>query len=141
MSESEGDILGRLLRFLSVTVLLVTSTLVIAGLFLTGRGQHEMSESDRAFHDGDLREAVRHARAAALAYVPGASHVQRAHARLLAIARGAEAEGNFDMARLSWDALRLVHVQTDYPGRPRSELQLRAESRLKQLMTPKPSEK
>ncbi len=141
MTDDEGDLLGKVLRLLSVTVLLVVSTLVLSGLFLTGRGQDEMKQSDQAFHEGDLRASIRFARKAALSYVPGSSHVGAAHARLEAIARGAEAEGNFEIARLAWDSLRLVHVQTDYPGRPKSGAQAKAEERLKELMTPLPSEK
>lgn len=92
-----------------------------------------MERSDAAFHRGDLVEAIAEARTAALYYVPGARHVHEAEGRLEAIARGAEAEGNWKLARRAWDALRLIAQQTHYPGRPASEAGQRAQKALKRL--------
>jgi hypothetical protein len=98
--------------------------LVLAlGLFLfifrlQQRGQTAIHESDLAFHRGDLREAVRKAEVAFLAYVPGSEHVSAAEERLVAVARGAEAEKNFALARSAWEALRVAYGRTRYPGRP-----------------------
>ncbi len=91
--------------------------LVVLSVVLVRRGEAAMKESDRAFHAGELRIAGGEAKAAGLADVPGSEHVAEATARLEAIARGAAAEGRWDLARLSWDALRLLDEQTDYPGR------------------------
>jgi hypothetical protein len=100
----------------SLAFALSLGVLVLA-LVLLHRGQARMAESDRAFHSGDLRSSVWEAKAAGLAYVPGSEHVARATARLEAIARGAASEGRPELARLAWDALRLLDEQTDYPGR------------------------
>lgn len=94
-----------------------------------------MAESDRAFHQGDLRVAVWEAKEAGLAYVPGSSHVRRSTARLEAIARGASAEGRWDLARLAWDALRLIDEQTAYPGRGQTAFGRRAREELQRMGT------
>jgi hypothetical protein len=97
--------------------------LAVAGVSLTRRGSQEMQLSDSAFHAGDLRASIVHAKAAALAYVPGSAHVLSAYARLEAIAKGAEARGDLMLARWAWETLRNVHVATHYPGRPASALE------------------
>jgi len=111
----------------------VALTLVTLGVVLVRRGEAALAESDRAFHAGDLRVAVWEAKAAALAYVPGSAHVQKSTARLEAIARGAAAEGRWDLARLAWDALRLVDEQTDYPGRGQTEFGRAAKTELERM--------
>ena len=130
---------GRSLRLLSLALLSLVLLVVVAGLSLTHRGAAEMEKSNEAFHGGRLRDAVHHARRAALSYVPGATHVQQAHERLEAIARGAETAGDRQIARVAWDTLRLVHVQTDYPGRPPSAAEARANAALKRMNTARPS--
>ncbi len=124
---------SRILRFLSLALLSLVLLVVVAGVVLTFRGRDEMSQSDMAFHDGRLRDSVVHARQAALAYVPGSAHVKAAYARLVAIAKGAESSGDRELAKIAWDTLRLVHVQTSYPGRPGSELETEAEKGLLRL--------
>ena len=124
---------SRIFRFLTLGILSFVLLLIVAGLTLTARGRDEMAKSDVAFHDARLRDAVVHARQAALAYVPGSDHVNAAHARLLAIAKGAESSGDRELARIAWDTLRLVHVQTHYPGRPASELEQQAENGVERL--------
>lgn len=124
---------NRAFRLLSAAIVAFVLLLVVAGLTLTRRGQKEMELSDRAFHDGDLRSAITHARQAALAYVPGSAHVQAATERIEAIAKGAESEDNVPLALIAWDTLRLVHVRTAYPGRPPSPSQRRADEGLKRL--------
>jgi len=110
---------GWLRSIVSVGFALALGVLVLA-VVLVRRGEARMAESDRAFHAGELRVSVWEAKAAGLAYVPGSEHVVRATARLEAIARGAAAEGRPELARLAWDALRLIDEQTDYPGRGRA---------------------
>jgi hypothetical protein len=110
--------------------------LVVLSVVLTLRGEAAMAESDRAFHAGELRVAVWEAKEAGLAYVPGAAHVARGVARLEAIARGATAEGRWDLARLAWDSLRLLDEQTNYPGRGQTPWGLRAAEALAGLSAP-----
>lgn len=107
--------------------------IVISGFTLSTRGQAEMDRSDEAFHDGDLRTSIFHARKAALSFVPGSRHVELAYQRLEAIGRGAEAQGDEELARIAWEALRGVVEETNYPGRPRAPAHDRAVKSLKRL--------
>jgi hypothetical protein len=90
--------------------------LLLFGAVATARatwdGERELALSDAAFDSNDLRGAIQHARRSASAYVPGASHVERAHARLLAVARGAEAAGKPDVALLAWQAERAAVLES-----------------------------
>jgi hypothetical protein len=106
---------------------------VVSGAFLTVRGKAALKKSDHAFHQGDMRQSIAYARQSALAYVPGAEHVGAAYSRLEAIARGAESEGDEALARVAWDTLRVVVVQTEYLGRPPSPALDLAEKNLKRL--------
>jgi hypothetical protein len=133
MIEAERSLTSRALRFASLALLAFVALAVVSGVSLTVRGEGEMEKSDTAFHEGDLRGAIFHARKAALAFVPGAEHVGLAHARLEAIGRGAEAKGDEELARVAWDALRVVAEQTDYPGRPDSTAHKKATESLKRL--------
>lgn len=106
---------------------------VLAAAVLTGRavadGEEQMRASDEAFHRGDVRAAVEHARRAAIAYAPGAPHVERAYARLYACARGAEASREPALARLAWGAVRAAALETRHVVVPHaSELRLANES-------------
>lgn len=130
--------MSRVLRFAALAALSLVLLLVVAGISLTVRGRAEMGKSDVAFHDGRLREALVHARQAALAYVPGAEHVHDAYARIEAIAVGAESSSDRVLAKIAWDTLRLVHVQTDYPGRPPSDIEGRAKAGLARLQKLEP---
>lgn len=125
--------MSRLLRFAALAALSLVLLVVVAGVSLTFRGRAEMEKSDSAFHDGRLREALVHARQAALAYVPGAEHVNLAYSRIEAIAVGAESSSDRVLARIAWDTLRIVHVQTAYPGRPGSESEERAKAGIARL--------
>lgn len=107
--------------------------LLVLAVVLVRRGEAAMAESDRAFHAGELRAAVWEAKEAGLAYVPGSAHVGRGVARLEAIARGATAEGRWDLARLAWDSLRLIDEQTAYPGRGATAWGQRAREALARL--------
>ncbi len=81
-------------------------------------GAREIAASDVAFDAGDLHGAIQHARRAASAYAPGAPHVERGYARLLAIARGAEAAGRSDVALLAWQAQRAAVLESASLLRP-----------------------
>jgi len=75
-------------------------------------GERAMQQSDRAFDAGNVREAAVHARSAALAYAPGAPHVRLAYDRLLAVATGAEAAHDTEVALFAWRALRGAALET-----------------------------
>jgi hypothetical protein len=109
-------------------VLAVLLGLLVLVLRLGERGRLAMKDSDTAFHRGDLAESIRAAEVALLSYVPASSHIQEAEERLVSIARGAEAGHNWQLARASWEALRVGYERTSYPGRPKaryaSELKL-----------------
>jgi hypothetical protein len=75
-------------------------------------GERELALSDQAFDANDLHGAIQHARRAASAYAPGAPHVERGYARLLAVARGAEAAGKPDIAMLAWQAERAAVLES-----------------------------
>ena len=92
-----------------------------------------MQSSDTAFHAGDLSESVRFAKRAATAYIPSADHVRQAESRLTAIARGAEGEGDLELALRAWDALRVIDEQTAYPGRGPSATGREARSALSRI--------
>lgn len=123
----------RLLRFLALGVVALVAGVFCLGLALAHEGREAMERSDAAFHRAEMVDAIAEARTAALAYVPGSEHVRRAERRLEAIARGAEAQGDWQLARRAWDALRLVTEQTDYPGRPVSTAGERARAALQRL--------
>jgi hypothetical protein len=81
-------------------------------------GERELRASDVAFDGNDLHAAIQHARRAASAYAPGAPHVRHGYERLLAIARGAEATGQPELAVLAWQAQRAAVLETASLTRP-----------------------
>jgi hypothetical protein len=126
---------------------LLFGTLVLMGALLTGRalveGEREMRRSDAAFDRGDVREAVLHARRAAIAYAPGAPHLGPAFERLTAVAIGAEAAGDADVARLAWRAVRSAALETRHfwiPERQRLERANRELARLQAGTPPRRAE-
>lgn len=74
-------------------------------------GEAALERAEAAFDRGELREAIREARRSASLVAPGAAHVERAFARLLVVARGAEAAGDLDSARLAWEAVRAAALE------------------------------
>jgi hypothetical protein len=94
---------------------LVVAVLVLGASVMTWRalssGEAALERAEAAFDRGDLREAIRQARRSASLVVPGAGHVERAFARLLVVARGAEAAGDLDSARLAWEAVRSAALE------------------------------
>src|SRR4051812_34806048 len=104
MSEGSGP--GRALSSLSWAACALLLFGGVATLRAVLDGEREIAASDAAFDANDLHGAIAHARRAASAYAPGAAHVERGYARLLAVARGAEATGQADVAMLAWQAER-----------------------------------
>jgi hypothetical protein len=121
------------LRIVAIAVLVAVLGLAL----VTGRaiveGEAEMTKSDGAFNEGDLRMAILHARRAATLYAPGAPHVSAAYERLVAIANGAEATGRRDAAQSAWRAVRAAALETRHvrvPHQAELDLANRALARL-----------
>ncbi len=109
-----------------VALLWSAAALILFGAVATARalwdGEREIAASDVAFDANDLRSAIEHARRAASSYVPGAPHVEQGYARLLAVARGAEATGRPELAMLAYQAQRAAVLESaslvqPFPGR------------------------
>lgn len=116
-----------------MALVVVCLGILVLTLRLEREGKEHMARSDRAFHRGELSLAVLEAKSALLAFVPGAAHVGRAEDRLVAIARGAEAEGRLELARTAWDALRVGEERTSYPGKGVSERAVLAHEGLRRI--------
>jgi hypothetical protein len=116
---------------------LVVALLVAFGYRLVLVGREEMRASDEAFHQGNLRVSLYRARSAGLAFVPGAPHIDAARSRLISIAKGAESNGDFELAFGAWDALRLIEQETGYLGRGDTDAAELAEEGLARLRTRK----
>jgi len=109
----------RWLRWLAWALLAGVLGTAVLTARVVGEGERALRESDAAFHRGDVRTAAHHARRAAVLYAPGAPHVERAYARLKAIAAGAEAAGDRTLAEMAWRSIRGAALETRYllPGR------------------------
>ena len=98
---------------------------VLAMAALTARavveGREQMRLSEQAFDQGDVRTSLVHARRAAVLYAPGAPHVGQAYQRLIAIARGAEAARDGEMAAMAWRAVRGAALETRHVWVPRAK--------------------
>ena len=94
----------------SICVLLLLAG--VATLRAVLDGEREIAASDAAFDADDLHAAIQHARRAASAYTLGAPHVERGYERLLAIAHGAEAQGQPEVALLAWQAQRAAVLES-----------------------------
>ena len=103
---------GRLLRALGWAACVVALFAAVATLRAVLDGEREIAASDAAFDADDLHGAIQHARRAASAYAPGASHVEQGYQRLLAVARGAEATGRPELAMLAWQAERAAVLES-----------------------------
>ncbi|MES1176849.1 MAG: hypothetical protein ABUL62_21175 [Myxococcales bacterium] len=96
-------------------------------------GESELSASDAAFDRGELEPALDHARRSATLYAPGAAHVERAYARLNAIALGAEASGQAKVAFLAWQAMRSAALESRHVLVPHEAELTRANQNLARL--------
>jgi hypothetical protein len=97
------------------------------------RGELEITQSDRAFDAGQLQLAVQHARRAASAELPGADHVRLGYERLRAVARGAEREGDLELARWSWQAVRTAALESRHLWQPHGAELREADAELARL--------
>lgn len=119
LSEARFSLNARLFNAKRLGALFVLAAALLAAFLfkLVTSGRSDMSASDEAFHQGNLGVALNRAKSAGLAFVPGAEHVEAAEARIISIAKGAEASGDFELAFRAWDALRLIEQETSYFGR------------------------
>jgi hypothetical protein len=101
-----------LLRRVALVAALPLVLFALVTLRTLSRGEAELTASDRAFDAGQLELAVRYARRAATAYVPGAAHVDAAYARLRAVAVGAERARDLTLAAGAWQAVRAAALET-----------------------------
>ncbi|HEU4583253.1 MAG TPA: hypothetical protein VFS67_33575 [Polyangiaceae bacterium] len=124
---------GRALRRLALAAALVPVLVALVTLRTLGRGEAELAESDRALGAGELELSLRHARRAALAYVPGASHVDAAYARLRALALSAERDQDRALAASAWEAMRVAALESGHLWRPRARELAQADDNLARL--------
>jgi hypothetical protein len=128
---------GVWLRRVAFALLLAVVALAVLTARMMREGESALARSDAAFDRGDLRESVLHARRAATLYAPGAPHVNAAYARLTAVAVGAEAAGDPDVARLAWGAMRGAALETRHVTTPHQAELDRANAALARLQTVK----
>ena len=100
------------LKRAALVMLLGVLTLAALTARMIVEGETELRTSDAAFDRGDLADATLHARRAATLYAPGAPHVTAAFERMRAIALGAESQGDVNMARRAWGAIRGAALET-----------------------------
>lgn len=124
----------RLSYRLGVALALLLVSFALATLRTLSRGDAEMALSDRAFDQGQLELALRHARRAATAYVPGAEHVDAAYARLQALALGAERARDVALATSAWRAQRSAALESRHLWQPRRSELARADQNLARLL-------
>jgi hypothetical protein len=101
---------------MSRRLVLLLAALLVALAVVAARqvvlGDRAMARSDEALERGDARAAIAGAREAAEALVPGSPFPARGHARLVQIARDAEARGDDATAAMAWRAARAAAMET-----------------------------
>jgi len=96
---------GGTARRLGVGAVVAVAVLVAASVRLVGEGRAALAASDAAFAQGDVTAAVVHARSAARAYVPFATHTEQGWLKLREIAQKSERRGDTEAALFAWRAL------------------------------------
>jgi hypothetical protein len=124
---------GAVLRRLALAAALVPVLVALVTLRTLSRGEAELAASDQAFAAAEPELSLRHARRAALAYVPGASHVDAAYARLRALAAGAERDRDPALAARAWEAMRVAALESGHLWRPRARELQQADASLARL--------
>ena len=104
--------IGRLLALVFCLAVLMTGMLIVR---VYHAAEAALDTSDQAFDRGDLVGATEAAREALTWYLPGSPHVERAVARLRALAIGAEATGDTANALRAWEALRGGVFEVTHP--------------------------
>ena len=118
---------------IGLAIALVLAAVAVIAVRCVVQGEHELAASDAAFHRGDVRTSMVHARRAAVLYLPGAPHVRTAYQRLEAIAVGSEAKGDHEVARLAWRAVRGAALETRHATIVEGEALARANHHLARL--------
>jgi hypothetical protein len=131
---------GGVLRRLALAAALVPVLVALVTLRTLSRGEAELAASDQAFAAGELELSLGHARRAALAYVPGASHVDAAYARLRALAAGAERDRDGVLAAGAWEAMRVAAQESGHLWHPRARELEQADGNLARLRGLSPAE-
>ena len=121
------------LRRVALGMLLCVLLFAALTVRVVADGEAALARSDAAFDKGDLRDAILYARRSAALYAPGAPHVSAAYARLRAIALGAEATKDFEIARQAWGATRGAALETKHFVTPRELDLARANESLARL--------
>lgn len=102
------------------------------GAVITARavfdGERALAACDEALRSKDRATATARAREAAAWYAPGAPHVPAAYARLVHIARTAEADNDRDGALLAWRGVRSAIIDSSFAV-PTHRLELAAANR------------
>ena len=129
------------LRWLGVCLALAALGLGAMTVRALTAGESALERAEAAFDRGELRETIREARRAASLVVPGAGHVERAFARLMVVARGAEAAGEIDLSRLAWEAVRGAAIEGQSSFGPPSDHLARANGNLARLAARKAGER
>lgn len=132
---------ARWLRGIALGLMLAVLALAVVTARAVSNGEAELKKSDVAFDQGRLTAALEHARRAAVDYAPGAPHVARAYARMIAIAVGAEARGKHQLALAAWRAVRGAALETRHlwiPRRRELERANRSLARLEAMPPPPP---
>lgn len=131
--------LGAWLQRAALLILLAVAALAALTGNVIVRGEAALEASDRAFHAGELRESILLARRGAVLYAPGAPHVSAAYARLAAIAAGAEASGQSEIAQSAWRAMRAAALETRHFRPVRPDILDRANRNLARLAAREPA--
>ena len=121
------------LQRLALVAALALVLFALVTLRTLSRGEAELTASDRAFDAGQLELAVRYARRAATAYVPGAAHVDSAYARLRAVAVGAERAREVRLAASAWQAVRAAALESRHVWQPHARELEQANAHLARL--------
>ncbi len=100
----------------ALAALTVTSVLVVATVHQMAVGRREVAAANDAASRKDWPEAIRHARAAAEAFVPASPWPERGEQCLEAIGHDAETRGDAATALLSYGAARTAALATQAPG-------------------------
>ncbi len=100
----------------ALAALTVTSVLAVSTVHQLAVGRREVAAANDAVSRKDWPEAIRHARAAAEAFVPASPWPERGEQYLQAIGHDAEARGDGATALLSYGAARTAALATQAPG-------------------------
>lgn len=109
---------GPWLARIAIAFAVVVAMLALVTARAVRDGEAALRLADASLRARDPMAAVVHAREAASWYVPGAPHVPAAYARLVHVARTAEAEGNPDTALFAWRAVRTAAIDSRWLLQP-----------------------